>query len=117
MKRGSRIAVLSVAAILITVPAGPGRRAEAAQAKQITFTGKVLDAAGQPLEGVKVRLYQETYGSGGAYSSEMAMAAEVTVKADGSFLFAVPAGEREQSVWAPSWPKSRVWPSVLPPGT
>lgn len=90
MKRGSRIAVLSVAAILIAVPAGHGQCAEAAQAKQVTFTGKVLDATGQPIEGVKVRLYQESYGSG-AYAPEGTLAAEVTVQADGSFSFAVRA--------------------------
>ena len=90
MKRGSGIAVLSVAAILMAVPAGPGRRAQAAQAKQVTFTGKVLDATGQPIEGVKVRLYQEFYGSG-AYAPEATLTAEVTAQADGSFSFSVPA--------------------------
>jgi protocatechuate 3,4-dioxygenase beta subunit len=50
----------------------------------------VLDAGGQALAGVQVRLYQETYGTD-AYYSEVTLASEAAAKADGSFSLAAPA--------------------------
>lgn len=90
MKRHSRTSVLCMTATLLLLAAAPGWYAAAAQVRQVTFSGKVLDAAGRPLEGVKVRLYQETYGET-AYSYEITAAAETKARADGSFAFKVPA--------------------------
>jgi len=90
MKRGRGVGVLLVSVLLGVLPAVPGGRVEAAQGKQITCTGRVLDAAGQPLAAAKVRVYQDTYASDG-YSSEVTAAGEATTGADGAFSFAVPA--------------------------
>ncbi|MCU0913330.1 MAG: carboxypeptidase regulatory-like domain-containing protein [Planctomycetes bacterium] len=87
MKRGC-----AVGALLVTVLLGvlPGGRVAAGQARQVTCTGRVLDAGGQALAGVQVRLYQETYGTD-AYYSEVTLASEAAAKADGSFSLAAPA--------------------------
>ncbi len=90
MKRGSGIAVLDVTAMLVTLAVMGSGRVDAVRGKQVTFTGRVLDAAGAPMEGVQVRLYQETYGDA-SYSCQVAQAAEMATKEDGSFSFALPA--------------------------
>ncbi len=88
MKRGSRIAVLYVAAVSIVVAAAQGTRADAVQGKQVTFTGRVLDAAGGPLGSIAVRFYQQTYDDVSS-SYEVAKALEAMAQADGSFSFSV----------------------------
>ncbi|MBM4027170.1 MAG: redoxin domain-containing protein [Planctomycetes bacterium] len=90
MKRSTGMAVVGVVAVLTVLAAEGSQGVGAAPARQVTYTGRVLDAAGQPLEGVKVRLYQETYG-GAPHLYETTLAAEAAVRADGSFSFAVPA--------------------------
>jgi uncharacterized GH25 family protein len=90
MRRGSRVAVACLAALLMTVPAGRGWGAEAGPVKQVTFTGRVLDAAGRPLAGVPVRLFQQTFADT-LYSYKVVTIAEATAEADGSFSLRAPA--------------------------
>jgi len=90
MKRRSKTLVRYVTAGLIILSVAPGWCAGAAPDKQATFTGRVLNAAGGPIGGVQVRLYQETYEDASS-SYEVAKAAETVAKADGSFSFGVPA--------------------------
>jgi protocatechuate 3,4-dioxygenase beta subunit len=89
MKRDGRIAVRYLAVVLIAVPVGQGWCAGAAPVGPATFTGRVLNAAGRPIEGVKVRLYQQTYEST-SYPREATVVAEATAQADGSFSLNAP---------------------------
>lgn len=54
---------------------------------QITFTGKVLDAKGQPVADARVLLYQITYDES-PYSQKAARIGEKTTGAEGTFAFA-----------------------------
>jgi protocatechuate 3,4-dioxygenase beta subunit len=58
------------------------------QAKQITCTGKVVDAQGQPIAGARVSLYQVDYDQA-TYTSDSNLAGEVATAADGVFSFIV----------------------------
>jgi protocatechuate 3,4-dioxygenase beta subunit len=89
MRRDGKMAVRYLALILIVVPVGQGWGAGAAPVGPATFTGRLLDAAGQPIESVKVRLYQQAHGET-TYSYEMATVAEATAQADGSFSLRAP---------------------------
>jgi protocatechuate 3,4-dioxygenase beta subunit/peroxiredoxin len=61
------------------------------QAKQITYTGKVIDEQGQPIGDAKVSLHQITY-SVTVFSYDFKLVQEVGTKADGAFSFAMVAG-------------------------
>jgi uncharacterized GH25 family protein len=63
-------------------------------AKQITFTGKVVDAQGQPIAGAKVRFYEMTLADT-RYLQNATLAAESTTRADGAFSFAAGAGSHD----------------------
>jgi len=59
------------------------------QESQITFTGKVLDADGQPLSEAEVTFYHMTY-TASLSSRNAALAAQQRTGADGAFSFSVP---------------------------
>ncbi len=59
-------------------------------AKQITCTGKVTDAQGQPIAGAKVKFYEMTLADT-RYLQDATLAAEATTKADGAFSFSAGA--------------------------
>jgi uncharacterized GH25 family protein len=63
--------------------------AESQEAKQITCTGKVVDAQGRPIAGAKVRLY-ERYARP-AYSFDIRLAGEATTGTGGAFSFSTSA--------------------------
>ncbi len=89
MMRESWTATLCVClttTLIIHSPVVPGQQAE----KQIRFTGKVIDAGGQRIEGARVRLFVLTYG-GIPYSGEVTPAGDTTTGADGAVSFAAPA--------------------------
>ena len=69
---------------------------------QITFTGRVIDAQGQPVGGTEVALYQMTYGA--AMSSRKAeLVTQQRIAADGAYSFSAPKqsdGYREGSIVA-----------------
>lgn len=56
MKRGNRIAVLCMAAVLITLTAGLRWCGGAEQARRATLTGQVLDPAGEPVADARLRI-------------------------------------------------------------
>ena len=58
----------------------------AREAKQTTFTGRVIDANGQPIAGAKVKLYDEEYIQT-IFSYDVADVIEATSNADGEFSF------------------------------
>jgi uncharacterized GH25 family protein len=89
MKRHIKTRVPYVTAAIILLSIAPGWCAGAAQGQQATFTGRILDAAGRPLGGISVRLYQQTYEFASS-SYEAAKTAETTARTDGSFSFAAP---------------------------
>ncbi len=62
----------------------------AQEIKEITCTGKVVDAQGQPIADARVRLYEMVYG-GAPYSYDMRLAEEATTKTDGAFSFSTSA--------------------------
>ena len=77
--------------LVIVSVAGPlPARGQSERAKQITCTGKVVDAQGQPIAGAKVTLYEERYGDT-QYLLNVALAAEATTKAEGAFSFSIRA--------------------------
>ncbi|MHC4395682.1 MAG: carboxypeptidase regulatory-like domain-containing protein [Planctomycetota bacterium] len=77
--RKDRIGVFCLAVIVCF--AG-GLAAE--EAKQITCTGKVIDAAGRPVGGAKVKLYELIVGEH-SYSFEVEAVKELTTREDGAF--------------------------------
>ncbi len=84
------LARLCLVALLLMVPnAGPARAAQGGpdgEAAQITFSGRVLDAQGQPISDVKVTRYQLNYGAS-VYMRQAALIDEKTTGADGAFTF------------------------------
>jgi protocatechuate 3,4-dioxygenase beta subunit len=59
------------------------------KADQIAFTGKILDARGQPVADAKVIRYEVSYGET-PYSQQAALVGEKTTGADGTYAFAAP---------------------------
>ncbi len=69
---------------------------------QITFSGRVLDARGQPIPDVKLTRYQLTYG-GSPYLRQADLMEERSTSADGAFTFTAPGESdtyRESSIIA-----------------
>ena len=60
------------------------------QPKQITWTGKVVDAQGQPIAGAKVRFYEMTLADT-RYLQDATLVAEAMTKPDGAFSFSTTA--------------------------
>jgi hypothetical protein len=60
-----------------------------AKADQITFTGKILDAGGQPVPDARIIMYQVDYGET-PYSQKAKLVGEKTTGADGTYAFAAP---------------------------
>ncbi len=60
----------------------------AEETKEITCTGKVVDAQGQPIAGARVSLYQVDYDQA-THTSDSNLAGEVGTSADGVFSFTV----------------------------
>lgn len=85
-KHPSLIAVTVVLLLaLLTVPTVLVLTARAGT-KKVTCTGKVLDAQGEPIAGVKVTAYEE-HSDGIAGNILLRQVGEVTTKGDGAFVF------------------------------
>ena len=56
------------------------------QAKQVKFTGKVVDTNGQPISGAKATLFNEEYGQS-RYSFDISDVLETTTNTEGAFSF------------------------------
>ena len=80
-------AVLFVAA-LARANSASTQNADSEKAKQVTFTGKVIDAEGRPLAGATVTFHQMTTGKI-ASTYDVELLKEATTKADGAFSFGV----------------------------
>jgi len=82
--RRNRVAIscLSLTIIFITGLA----RAQSEEAKQVTCTGRVVDAQDRPIAGVKVALHEMVYGQT-ANSYDTMLIGDVTTSADGAFSF------------------------------
>jgi len=80
-------------AIVTALWTAPGLGAETGPAGPVTIGGKVLDAAGRPVAGARVRLYQER-SRGVPYESDMMVTGDATVGPDGTYAFKIP-GETE----------------------
>ena len=79
------------AGLVITFAANPpSAQGKNQPAKQITCTGKVVDAHGHPIAGTKVRFYEMTLGDA-PYSQDVTRVAEATTKPDGAFSFSASA--------------------------
>ncbi len=91
MTRDSGVTVVraSLAAILMIFSATRDSAGKAEQVAEVTITGKVLDAAGGPIEGARVRLYHDR-SSGVPYESEMVMVGDTTVGSNGVYTFRIP---------------------------
>ncbi|UCF17204.1 MAG: carboxypeptidase regulatory-like domain-containing protein, partial [Phycisphaerales bacterium] len=70
--------------------------AEGEPARQITCTGKVTDAAGEPVADAKVKLHKLTVDSE-AFTYDMALAQEVSTNDDGAFTLKTEASQDEMS--------------------
>lgn len=77
---------------LVIIFAGnpPSAQGKNQPAKQITCTGKVVDAHGRPIAGTKVRFYEMILGDA-PYSQDVRRVAEATTKPDGAFSFSASA--------------------------
>ena len=71
------------------VPPPDSSESAAEQESRITFAGKVLDAAGQPLAEAEVAFYQMTY-TASLSSRNAALVAQQRTGADGAFSFSAP---------------------------
>lgn len=71
--------------------------AESEQAKQITCTGKVVDAQGQPITDAKVKLYKLTVNPA-TLSYDIKLAQELATKEDGAFTIKTETGSDEFSL-------------------
>lgn len=83
-------ALLGVATVLFVALATHGTAQAGAsgdKAAQITFSGKVLDAKGQPVAGARMILYQVSYEES-ADSPNVTVAGEKTTGTDGQYAFA-----------------------------
>jgi hypothetical protein len=67
-------------------PVRAGAETSAEQSDEVTFVGKVLNDAGNPISAAEVRLYEVTYG-GSRYSYEAKLVAQQQSSVDGSFTF------------------------------
>jgi len=88
--RKNWMAVLCVSSAIAFATNPAPAQGQSEQAKQITYTGKVVDEQGQPIADAKVSLHQITYG-GEATPYDVKLLQEVTTKADGAFSFALVA--------------------------
>ncbi len=73
------VAILSLIALFSLVGS-----TNAQEAKEVTFSGRVVDSQGQPITGAKVTLYDEDY-SEEIYSFEIANVIEATSNSNGEF--------------------------------
>jgi len=84
----NRIAVLSTALAIVICTSLTKAQMTEGKEKEIICTGKVVDAQGHPITGVKVTLY--VYGTEtNSFSYDMSPSGEVTTRANGSFSFSV----------------------------
>lgn len=88
----NRNRVLYPVVICVLLGAIDSGLAQTERAVSTNLRGNLVDAAGQPVAGVGVRLYRETYG-GPLYSRTREPAGDAVTRADGSFSFGVPTGQ------------------------
>ncbi len=88
MIQGSRTvaACATLTAMLAVLSAAPRLRAESGHDGQLTFSGKVLDAAGRPAEGARVRFYREQAGDIPTRSA-FSVVGDTTTGPDGTYAF------------------------------
>jgi protocatechuate 3,4-dioxygenase beta subunit len=92
MRSGHKCWTAYLVCILCTLGVTEGGWAQARWSAPAIIRGRVVDAAGAALEGVRVRLYRGTYDDS-LYSSTLVSVGETVAKADGSFSFGMPAGQ------------------------
>lgn len=91
MMRGDTIAAgITVLTTVLVVPWA--NRGLCAEVGQLTFSGKVLDAAGRPVEGARVRFYRQRSGDL-PDGSACPLAGDTTTGAEGTYAFPVPPQE------------------------
>lgn len=76
--------------ICLAIVVGIAGQAAAEETKEITCTGKVVDTGGQPIDGVKVSLYQTVYNQA-TNIPDSKLVSEIRTGADGAFSFKVSA--------------------------
>jgi protocatechuate 3,4-dioxygenase beta subunit len=81
------------------VAAGAKLETPGAKADEITFTGRILDAGGQPVPDARVIMYQVDYGET-PYSQQAALVGEKTTGAEGTYAF---AAARESATYRESY--------------
>jgi len=99
MRSKQTVILCLIPAILLVVGIAGGNFAKgtlAEPARQITCTGKVIDAAGKPVAEAKVRLYKLTVNPE-AFTYDMALAKELKTKGDGAFTLKTEASQDEMS--------------------
>jgi protocatechuate 3,4-dioxygenase beta subunit len=91
MRGKNRMAVLCLAILISFI-----NYSHAQQAKEITCTGKVVDAQGQPITGAKVKLYKVSV-SIETLSYNLELLKETATKDDGTFAFVTKIEDDEMS--------------------
>jgi uncharacterized GH25 family protein len=86
---GTVVARALVAVILANVLAMQSSRVEAGQVEQPAFSGKVVDAAGGPIEGVRIRLFQQDFAAA-SFEPKTDLVGETTTGSDGAYAVGFP---------------------------